>query len=615
MIMAKTKKSRARKVSKLPTRIWKFGAKPPEDTKAAMDQLYRAHQHYNALVAIENASMKRFREIRAKYVPQLGKLDAEFDAAAQSIDAIYKEARAMRVECYVEDGKKKRILPPDLQERVTAAESIRKEIAEKRKPYQEEFLALISPAEEEFKKRSKLLADGGSAHAKSRANALVTEQMLAEDWPDAWKEKHVSDRERASQVREAQATAELGSGTYDQVKTATERARSDRAGSPVVFKQWRGHFGKIAHRPRRTFGDMVRCGMLRDVTKSPGGGGARYFELHMPLIGRERFTVSVKMHRVPPDDAQVKWTYLLVRKLGERRIWQVQFVLEHASFSEPKRPSGSGDGGHIRIGWGAADGGVLVAWGDSFQVVVPEDILSQEEQASDITRKVELLHNKSVSFWRKSGLLLDEETAELLRKENERDRIRLRYRIYALAEQHLGDAIALWLKWKGCYRAGEYDDLFQKPVVADAWLGKQLPGTTPEQCLAWWLYLWSRKDKHLRQYAADAARRSVARRDAFFKREAIRIATQFELCTVDSYSIADLKKKPPLTLPGDFVPEIASRNLQRAAPGRFREILLETMGDRCTPCERPGDAEMPGPSRNAKKKPRATENTSAQAAE
>jgi hypothetical protein len=43
--------------------------------------------------------------------------------------------------------------------------------------------------------------------------------------------------------------------------------------------------------------------------------------------------------------------------------------------------------------------------------------------------------------------------------------------------------------------------------------------------------------------------------------------------------------------------------MQVAAPGRFREILLDVMGGRCTECERPRDAEETATARREKQKP------------
>ena len=122
----------------------------------------------------------------------------------------------------------------------------------------------------------------------------------------------------------------------------------------------------------------------------------------------------------------------------------------------------------------------------------------------------------------------------------------------------------------------------------------------PTQTAALWCYVWARKDEHLQQLAVDLKRRAEHMRDAHFRREAIRIATLYASVTVDGYKISALKALPPLTMPGDVPREQAQHNAQAAAPGRFREILREVMGPRCTPSERPGDPQKAGVARRRK---------------
>jgi len=54
-------------------------------------------------------------------------------------------------------------------------------------------------------------------------------------------------------------------------------------------------------------------------------------------------------------------------------------------------------------------------------------------------------------------------------------------------------------------------------------------------------------------------------------------------------------------MPGDTPRDQSQHNVHAAAPGRFREILLEVMGTRCTPCERPSDGEKAGTVRTRKR--------------
>lgn len=135
--------------------------------------------------------------------------------------------------------------------------------------------------------------------------------------------------------------------------------------------------------------------------------------------------------------------------------------------------------------------------------------------------------------------------------------------------------------------------LDRKPRKEDLYVDvSELRATmTPREAFVWWVYLWLRKDEHLETFCGDMRRKFVNSRDMYYRHEAIRLATQYAELTIDDFSIADLKKLEPLTMPGTGVRDAAQSQLQAAAPGRFREILCEVMGPRCVLRERPGDVE------------------------
>src|SRR5690606_4906290 len=114
--------------------------------------------------------------------------------------------------------------------------------------------------------------------------------------------------------------------------------------------------------------------------------------------------------------------------------------------------------------------------------------------------------------------------------------------------------------------------------------------------LAWWCYLWARKEEHLQEYAAHQRRRSRNQRDELFRREAIRIATQFKEVTIDELDLAQLAKRPGTEETDQWSRSRRARQL--VAPGKFKQILIEVMGkDRVHVVER----EASGTSRKAKK--------------
>lgn len=60
----------ARKTSKAPTRIWKYGARPPVSNRELVRELLRlAGVYYNNLVEIERDRVRRFAAIRLELAP------------------------------------------------------------------------------------------------------------------------------------------------------------------------------------------------------------------------------------------------------------------------------------------------------------------------------------------------------------------------------------------------------------------------------------------------------------------------------------------------------------------------------------------------------------------
>ena len=324
----------------------------------------------------------------------------------------------------------------------------------------------------------------------------------------------------------------------------------------------------------------------------------------IPRGARQSLTLTCKMHREPPAAAAVKWVAIVIRRVGERTTVEVQLTMEHESFAEPKRPAGTRATEHIKIGWAAVDGGVRVAHWPGGEVVVPTSILAQHDHAASITsaadahfvtakkllRRVMRGGPHRLTAWHR---MLSDRARQTMREACEG------YAHFVLGEEYAGK---LWGAWV-ISRKSRGEDLYAMPRMIRPWLVQRGVGSTTE-ALAFWCLAWAKKDRHLSQYAIDSERRFGHRRDAFMRSEAIRIGTEFAAVTVDDYSIAKLKELDPLTMPGDGVRDMAQAQLHSAAPGRFRELLLDVMGPRCTPCERSGDAQTAGVARGPKKQAR-----------
>lgn len=595
-----------RKTSETPTRIWKFAANLETET-VAREILWRRNRYYNALVEVEQARHARFVAIRATHAPELAALETRWEALDDQISNLYREAKRDRQAHWRETGgDKERLLPPEYETRKQSIEEAKKAVSQSAKPLRAAFAALLAPAREEYKRRTRERADGGGPRTKGRVNAEVLTEMLSEGvWHPAWKEIAKSDTEAHDRMRELRSSSGLYDGTYLDVEAAFARAKQDSSPSPPRFKRFALE-GKIQVQMRNgpRWSEIVASKRLRIETLMPRNANpsARSNMRRIVMdqsVGDDRLVVSAicRLHRLPPADAEVKWVSLVVRPHG----CQLQITLEHDSFDQPKRPAGNETPVHVALGWARSEGGLRIARlmrGD-FEIEAVhchDNILNQKSHAELVESAADALGVRARRLLRKL-LYLRGHRIHWRALETDRNREWLRRRCEDYARHVLGGDEAVlerWRLWRE-QRNERGEDIYAPLSVLRRTM-------EPEPALAWWCFLWARKDRHLERLAKDSLRRFANRRDAHYRREAIRIATRFESVTIDNYSIAKLKELEPLTLPGTGVRDLAQWQLHAAAPGRFREILLEVMGPRVTSIERPGDAKTPGTARGRKSK-------------
>lgn len=629
---------------KVPVRVWKFGAVAPSNAKELSDIAFKSDLYYNKLVEAERWWSQQERLVQRHHVPELDALESRRDAIKEEIDSIYTAVKLERQKRYQASGDKERVpLSPELQDRLKALNAERKQLAASMKPLWKAFQKSLADAELEFAARatglpraqleaaSAAIREAGEAvrvaeKAKDQArlpelkatlerakedkerllgndstkrsaeNARVAEEMLAEPgWPQVWRDWKRCQREAHAKTIAARAECGLSKATYSKVEEAFKAARqaARKTYSPVKWRQIIGR-GQIAvGTGNKTFALLINARKGFSIKRSRGSDLYWIATLNTGHKGNKSSTeLPFKMHRMPPLDAVVVSAWIQLRRENERMRYELQMTLKHPSLAEAKRPHGTGDGGHIQLGWATHPEGVRVALlEDGSEVVVTHDLLSQHEHAASIRQAADTNAHKVKQAMRarKSPLLRAiKDEKELFGDSGMR---RLRRICDGNAAERLGDKRwELWAAWKStafqgkkAKRGQRRNELFVTEEGAAAWLRTQ-GYSDPEDWLAWWLFTWVHKDTHLRQYAADVTACFQRARDAMFRREAIRISTQYKTISIDGFDIAQLKEKPELSDAGDN--DKARHNLQAASPGRFREILLEVMGKRCTKRER-----------------------------
>lgn len=590
----------ARKTSEAPTRIWKFSARPTDES-LVHGVLRQANRYYNELVSIERDRHQRYQEIRRRFAPELAALEEEWERLDDEAGDLIREQKRLRQEHWRESGEARRLLSEQIDARIKSLDAEKRRVSAAAKEHRATFNALLVPAREEYTRRTKELAGDAGPRTKSIVNAQVLDEMLGEDWAGAWKDIVRSDDKAHRLSLAARATCGLATGTYLQVEDAFQRAKKDSLPRPPRFRRFDGS-GKVTVQVRdAAFADAMTGTTALTISPAPHSPNKRGDQSQMAVVrldqsiprGEKRQVVmTVKLHRRPPEDAAIKWASLFVRRIGARTVYELQLTLEHPSFAEPKRPAGLRASEHVSIGWARLDHGVRVAHWSNGEVVVPNEILAQHEHAASIEGAADRHFDRAKRLLRRWMRFGPHRLTAWHRMHSDHSRGLLRYACTEFARSRL-DIRNLWHAWK-TDRLSRGEDLYAPSCVQRRWLASRGIVNQHDRA-AFWAYTWARKDEHLCQLTVDSRRRFAARRDAHYRAEAIRIATEFSSVTVDGFKISALKELPLLTMPGDPPRDQAQHNAQAAAPGKFRELLQEVMGGRCTPCDRSsGDVKAAG---------------------
>ena len=140
---------------------------------------------------------------------------------------------------------------------------------------------------------------------------------------------------------------------------------------------------------------------------------------------------------------------------------------------------------------------------------------------------------------------------------------------YLFGENHLRE---LWKAWRD-ERLAEQRDLFPRLGGATRWVATKGHRSGAER-LAFWLFLWSLKDQHLRRSAANMRERAQHQRDAVFRETAIELAKSYDHLVCDGTDLSKQKRRPKVEEESNGARRLRQMR-QDAAPGRCREIFRE----------------------------------------
>lgn len=618
-----------RKTNKTPTRIWSFYCRPPAAETAALvrENLFLANRYYNALIEVERQRAARYQEIRRTHAPTLAALEDAYAEANLAVDAAYDAIQSEKARIFRQTGKRVTAIPVELKRTAESMKAVRHDLSAQLKQARDEFKALLAPAKAELKarrdslKKERANTDGKTAPLViDKINAETSIAMLAEEWPEAWKDEERNDVAALGAKKLARRNRPIGTGTGGLVEEAVENAIHDARPALPRFRRF-DETGRLGGQIRE--GGCATAVLLsgkhsqirlRQLAPKPskrtgvvGRHANEFYVVSVNIGSRERglpvwIDLPCRIHRPLPNDGVVKYAWILVRRTGTQLRYDFQMMIEAESFAtEQRRPVGEGKVA-VNFGWRKVSGGIRVAyWADEFgdhgSIVVPTELPDADTFEASRRPRVPLASRIAYSHvlesfaddnltraqrvaraWvARAGNFWPKHVVDRTWSDRTRDAFVKAVRNWAREIIGADRIEQLWSTWKRD-RVAAGQDLFVRLNVASRWArSNDLP--RPEQRVAWWFETWGRKERHLRQYAAFQRCRAQRQRDAFYRKEAIRLATKYGELITDNSKMNEMAKRAAPD-EEEKLHEQARRNRQAMAPGRLREIMREIFGSR-----------------------------------
>jgi hypothetical protein len=646
--------------------VMKFGChRLTENEGPAHTQMRRAAQYYNALVSIERWRRHGFAAVRSLFVPNLSEMEQAHEQITEWLDEQRDLIKAKRKKASVVSVKPRKIRPTkqvdvtDEKDEIEELQRWRKELAARLKPARAEFQGLIEHAAAEYKLRTSA-APKGDNHAKKRLNAEAWAAMLSEpDWHEAWKGIARIDQAAYELRNWVFGACGLCHGTYTAVREdvgrAGKRPQPRPDGEPRKPKE-RPSFSRRLYRKigwqiqgGLTWGDILagKSSQIRVVerrsarTPTPmGRGGRRNPQNHdaKELAKRERegagkgnrsrqeyaaikiriskiaedgsaiwATVETFLARPIPEDAVVRWVYIVPREEAGRWTYTLQLTVDT---EQPLIVRQRGDGiASVSIRWSRADSSLLVARvNDDEQIVLPKKIITELHHADDLRGSADRYFDDArdaLLEWMKSRPTPDwvreaAATAPHWRAHWKLERLAHRWSADLAAT---GQLTKLWSAWKA---ARGQDDFHSSFEILSEWLTTQGVADEPTQFIIW-LEWWRRKDIHMTQMQTNIRRRALNRRKDFYRCTAASLVTRFARCELKQFSLAAAALRDLPEAEAKELHKAARHQRVQAAPYELKEALRHAFGPDGY-SERSGDDETHGTARKVTTPPVSPQN-------
>lgn len=481
-----------------PSIVYKFGSKAPhENFELVEEQLRLAHNYKNALVECELDRRKRVEELLLELFP---------DFVATEKDIAVCEAELEEAVTVVNQYKSRELtqkVPKDLRAVVTKRRARLAELRKKRKELRAQLFA-----SQEFQDRQVAIS----------ADDLVERKRL-------------------------RANSGLYWGTYLDVERA---AAAFRKGRPPKFRRWEGS-GKLAVEiqggmPAGWNNTSTLVRMERDAERSTERKDRAIVSLRAGSNKRKPVWVRVKatIHRMFPVGSEIKWVYLVRRRVACSYEWSVQFQISRSTGFKKPSPGRGRIGIDVGWRWRFVDGLRVAYWADERgnhgEFSLPGNEITRWTKANDL----QAIRDKRFNVARDElrDWLNDHEVPEWL---TERTKTLRQWRSQARLA-------GLVIGWRS-QRFPEDSEIFQS------------------------IESWRKKDRHLYEWEEHQRRKAIRWRDNHYYNFVLWLRENYDEIVLEKANWKDVKR---IALPEDEDQPWSRTYGGMASVGRLREIIIQS---------------------------------------
>lgn len=352
------KKSRARKTSDKPTRIFSYRILPPEDPehKKLVDEQFRlAHKYRGRLTEIEIELRENFRAIDLDH-PRTREAYFVWEAQNSALDAAYVDLRAAKSGTAPQDRDLEQLRwfieqwKTECKKAWAGVKEARSKITSHHKPRYEK--ARKTAAEQRRIARGEFSAKGLMHGTYTRIEQAVERSVDSTGRPPEF-ERYEGEGSIGRQLpRTRDKDRRLYSVTADDLYSGAD----SYVRMTALPEGWedlpRGERRRVAKHYRIT-AKRQRSG--EGWQEIPARLDGQYLEMQFGWkpAGRDKTWIRFPLtqHRRMPKDAEVLWVYVHRWRVGIHYEWRAQFTIESETFHRPKEPTSPSQTCAIDIGW------------------------------------------------------------------------------------------------------------------------------------------------------------------------------------------------------------------------------------------------------------------------